>query len=152
MRRTLIASSLALPVVAGLALSSCGVSLGQLCDKEFDCRNEIADATSRDLEDDYAEGCSTAQEGRQAPLRKNAEKECSDLADTESVLAGCLLLLDCEQLADFESNPSSEHCADQRQRRDDAAEKAATEASGCDGEDIVVAGEGEGEGEGEGGP
>jgi hypothetical protein len=128
-------------VCAGLVVvvsSSCSPIEG-LCQKEYDCRDELGIP----FEDDYPAVCKAAGEGAQAALRANAEQQCEDLANAELALAACLQVLSCEDFANFRSGNSGEHCKD---LLDDRNAKAEAAGARCDA--IGEAGGGEGEGEG----
>ena len=130
----LVVSSFAL--VAVLVSAGCP-SIKELCQKEYDCQDELGVP----LEDDYVAVCETATQGQLQALRKNAEQECEDLAGAEEALATCLLTLDCEQFAEYRSNPTSDSCKEARENRM-AKFEAAEFGAKCDGR-----GTGEGEGE-----
>ena len=124
------------------ALGGCNPAEG-LCQKEYDCQEELG----LSLEDDYVAVCAAGHEGANRALRANAEKECEDLANAQVALAGCESVLDCETLAKSRGAPltDDDSCKDLRQSLVDALGEAEGGAA-CDGVDDVAA-EGEGEGE-----
>ncbi len=129
-------------VVPAFFVASCSPVGPALCEKEFDCQTELEVS----LEDDYKEVCGAAAEGQQNALRKNAEKQCEDLANANVALAGCELTLDCAQLA-AERKGEGEDC---QKFVDDvaAALDASNNGADCDGIAAVeddAGGEGEGE-------
>ena len=129
-----------------VAVSGCNPAEA-ICQKEYDCQDELG----MSLEDDYVEICAAGHEGTNNALRKSAEQECEDLANAQVALAGCESVLACEDLAKSRGAPltDDDNCKDLRQGAVDAL-TAAEGGATCDGvADAAAEGEGEGEGEGE---
>lgn len=140
MRLTVVSLALVVPAL----LTSC--TSGSLCEKEYDCQEELG----RNLDDDYPAVCAAIVDGQQNALRKNAEKECEDLANANVALTGCLNTLDCDKLAAF-AKGEGDDCEDFKKRVDDALE-ATDGGATCTGEAAVEEEEEDGgEGEGEAG-
>jgi hypothetical protein len=140
MRTFIIAASLALTA----AIFGCNPAEG-LCQKQFDCHEQLG----LNLEDDYVEVCAAELEGQNNALRKNAEKECKDLADAQVALATCLSTLSCDDLKKAQDGGDT-LCKDVQKDFSDK-NTAADNGAKCDGiDDDAGEGEGEGAGEGEG--
>src|SRR5690349_13190742 len=94
---------LALAVSAFGALTACNPA-ANLCQKEYDCKDEL----KRGLEDDYPEVCAAGREGQNRALRENSEQECEDLANAQATYVTCLGNLSCEDLKKAEEHPLGE--------------------------------------------
>lgn len=108
-----------------------------VCQKEFDCQTEL----KLHLEDDYVAVCAAEKEGVNNALRKNAERECKDLADAQVTLATCESTLSCADIAKDRSGGDT-LC---KSSFDDLVKKTVAAGTKCD---AIVDGGGEGEGEG----
>ena len=134
-------------LLAATALGSVSCNPAEsICQKEYDCQEELG----MSLEDDYVDVCAAARGGANNALRQNAEQECEDLANAQLAVVTCESALSCEDLAASRATPltDDDKCKDLRQGAVDALEAAEGGAT-CDGVDHDPA-EGEGEGEGEG--
>ena len=134
-------------LLAATALGSVSCNPAEsICQKEYDCQEELG----MSLEDDYVDVCAASHGGQNNALRQNAEQECEDLANALLAVVTCESALSCEDLAASRGAPltDDDKCKDLRQGAVDALE-AADAGAACDGVDHDAA-EGEGEGEGEG--
>lgn len=110
---------LLLPVVV-VAAAGCPATQA-FCEKQFECQDDLG----LKLEDDYVDVCVAQTDGNLAALRANAEPECEDLANAQVALAGCLLTLDCDKIAD------EDECKDFRKGVADALD-ATDGGAACD--------------------
>ena len=118
-----------------------------ICQKEYDCQDELG----MSLEDDYVDVCQAGHQGENNALRQSAEQQCEDLANAMVAIATCESVLACEDLATSRGAPltDDDKCKDVRQGMVDALEAAGGGADCDGGADEAAEGEGEGEGEGE---